>query len=69
MYQLKKKLYIKDAVSHNPANVSIDTSFLQYQATTVHAVLSITDECITEMQNASREDEDLTKFKLFILNS
>ncbi|XP_054713060.1 uncharacterized protein K02A2.6-like [Uloborus diversus] len=68
VYVPGKKLYVADALSRSPTKVYADTSFLEGGAATVHTILSTTDERTAEMQNAVKEDEDLSRLKLLIQN-
>ncbi|XP_054713788.1 uncharacterized protein K02A2.6-like [Uloborus diversus] len=68
VYVPGKKRYVADALSRSSTKVYADTSFLEGGAATVHTILSTTDERTTEMQNAVKEDEDLSRLKLLIQN-
>lgn len=63
-----KKLYVADALSRCPTYLGVDTSFLENGAATVHTIISATEERTREIQNATREDEDLSTLKLLIQN-
>lgn len=64
----EKKLYIVDALSRSATNIWSDMGFLVDEDATVHTIPSATKERASELQNATKDYEDLLNLQLFIHN-
>lgn len=59
-----KEMYVADALSRQPNPEStLDTSYLEGEAGTVHSLVSVTDERMAQLKHETEQDPDLAQLK------